>query len=32
MLNDLDDTVVCLEDLGVGDRFVLPARAVTEAG
>lgn len=32
MLNDHEDTVVCLEDLRLGDRFVSPARAVTETG
>ncbi len=32
MLKDLEDTVVCLEDLKRGDRFVSPARTVTETG
>lgn len=31
MLDQLDDYVVYLEDLSVGDRFASPARTVTEA-
>jgi acyl dehydratase len=31
MLDQLEDYVVYLEDLAVGDRFVSPARTVTEA-
>ncbi|HEX9648286.1 MAG TPA: MaoC/PaaZ C-terminal domain-containing protein [Alphaproteobacteria bacterium] len=31
MLNRLEDYVVYFEDLAVGDRFVSPARTVTEA-